>query len=70
MANPVTELANGAIDGANTLFTTNRDYKTGSLVAFNNGFADAEPTELGGKDFEVAPAPQIGDVVTVYYRPI
>jgi len=70
MANPITELANGTIDGVNTAYTTNRDYKTGSLVVFNNGFADAEPAELGGKDFTVSPAPQIGDVVTVYYRPI
>lgn len=70
MASPITELASGVIDGANTQFATSRDYKPGSLVVFNNGFADATPTEGGAKDFTVAPPPQLGDVVTVYYRPI
>ena len=70
MPHAITELAIGSIDASNKLFKTHRDYKAGSLVVYTNGFADAEPIELGGRDFELSKAPVVGEVITVYYRPI
>ncbi len=70
MPNPITELANGLVDGTNATFSTNRDYKPGSLKAFRDGILGEPLSELTGKDFLLEEPLVVGSVLTVYYHPI
>lgn len=67
----IKELATGAVNGVNTLFSTSVDYAPGQLVHFLNGQAQhVGLVELGGKDFQLDCAPYAGSVISVYYRRI
>ena len=61
----------GPFDGVQTQFSTQSDYVSGSVRAFLPLLEQqANVTELGGRDVELAEAPLQGDVVFLVYRSI
>jgi hypothetical protein len=72
MAVPVFEVAIGTVNGISTIFGTAAPYRPGSVQVFLNGqlkrqdFTDGW-TELGAQQVQLNEAPEIGDVVQIYY---
>ena len=63
------EIATGAIDGVNTLFSTSKDYVVGSVRVFTSGrLWETVTTELGNKQVQLQEAPLEDDLVVIYYR--
>jgi hypothetical protein len=68
------EVPTGIINGLNRVFQTQYPYIAGSTQVWLNGqmkdpkFADGW-VENGGVFFTMKVAPEVGDVVQVYYRP-
>ncbi len=75
MSQPRFEVASGAVDGFNRLFTVSMDYQADSPRVWLNGLlhrkdGDDGWAELGGKNLLLDEAPRTGDTVQVYYSPI
>lgn len=70
------EVAGGPVDGVNTSFTTATPYVPGTLAVYLNGqlksaaLADGwlETSPASGS-FDLKVAPQVGDIVQVFYWP-
>lgn len=76
MAAPsVLEVAVGPVNGVNKNFSVSASYAPGSTQVWINGqmkrrdFEDGW-TELGSNKLQLGQAPQVGDVVQVWYRPL
>jgi hypothetical protein len=75
MPSSIIEVAMGPIDGSNKSFTVSAMYVPGSLQIWLNGqlkrkdFTDGW-TEQGSNKFKMKEAPEAGDVVQAYYRPL
>jgi len=68
----IIEPAVGTPNGTRTIFETRTAYLPGSVKVFLNGFvmrADYADgwTELGGRKIQLKEAPQIRDVVQIFY---
>lgn len=68
----IEERVAGLVDGANTLFETEKVYRGGTLIAYRNGQALEQTMEngwdeLGGKLFRMKVAPMQKDVIGAYY---
>ena len=75
MAGPLIEPALGTIDGVNTLFLSSAMYVPGSVQVWLNGLLKRKDfddgwTELGSNKILLKEAPEPGDVVQVFYRPL
>ena len=66
MATRRNEEALGDVDGTNTVFATQADYRPGTLLALVNGQVIVA-VELGGIQFELPNPPKAGSVVSVRY---
>lgn len=69
------ESAAGPVNGSNTLFLSSAAYVPGSVQVWLNGFLkrrdyDDGWIELGSNKIQLKEAPQVGDVVQVFYRPL
>lgn len=59
----------GPFDGVTVAFQTTQDYVPGTVRAFIPLLdEEANVTEMGGKDVELAEAPLDGDVIVFVYR--
>lgn len=72
---PLFEVAIGATDGFNRLFSVTQDYKADSPRVWLNGLMQRKDAidgwvELGNKKVLLNEAPHVGDVVQIYYVPI
>ena len=75
MRPPRIETPVGAINGVNKTFFVAADYLPGSTRVYLNGVLllptlQNGHTELGGRKINLKEAPEMGDVVRVYYIPI
>lgn len=67
------ELAGGATDGANVVFTIAREPRAGSVMVFKNGVADFNPditVNEGSQTVTFAEAPQAGDKIHLCYEAV
>jgi hypothetical protein len=64
------DIIDGPFDGVQTDFQTENIYAPGSLRVFLPQLLTiVSVTELGGKDFRLASAPQDDDFLMLWYRP-
>jgi hypothetical protein len=68
------QVAAGAVNGTNTIFSVSVPYVAGTTQIFLNGHAKVSSfadgwTELGGNKIQMKVAPEVGDVVQVYFEP-
>lgn len=69
------ESAAGPVNGFNTVFLSSVAYVPGSVQVWLNGLLkrrdyDDGWIELGSNKIRLKEAPQVGDVVQVFYRPL
>lgn len=64
------EIPNGTINGTNTTFTTEFEFRAGTLCYYLNGIRELKTfgyTETDSQTFEIVDPPIPGDVITVDY---